>query len=125
MVRVVGKDRALGAGVGGKCSSMDGSKTITRRYPGRGSVYFSGGFRYLVGRSCKRKRYTVAQQCLSKYQNAAHPVVGACGITRCRTYLDELSATYSEKTRARRIVCIFACTGPVGTGLGAVYAECG
>ena len=42
MVRVVGK-----AGVGGNCSSgMDGSKTITRRYPGRGSVYYFGGFRY-------------------------------------------------------------------------------
>ena len=28
------------------CSSgMDGSETITRRYPGRGSVYYSGGFR--------------------------------------------------------------------------------
>ena len=32
MVRVVGKEGALGAGVGGNCSSgMDGSKTITRR----------------------------------------------------------------------------------------------
>ena len=32
MVRVVGKEGALGAGVGGSCSSgMDGSKTITRR----------------------------------------------------------------------------------------------
>ena len=47
MVRVVGKEGALGARVGGNCSSgMDGSKTITRRYPGRGSVYYSGGFRY-------------------------------------------------------------------------------
>ena len=46
MVRVVGKEGALGARVGGNCSSgMDGSKTITRRYPGRGSVYYSGGFR--------------------------------------------------------------------------------
>ena len=40
-----------GGGVGGEggwnCSSgMDGSKTITRRYPGRGSAYYSGGFRY-------------------------------------------------------------------------------
>ena len=57
MVRVVGKEGALGAGVGGNCSSgMDGSKTITRRYPGRGSVYYSGGFRYEVGRLSKRKR---------------------------------------------------------------------
>ena len=39
MVRVVGKERALGTGVGGNCSSdMDVSETITRRYPGRGSV---------------------------------------------------------------------------------------
>ena len=46
MVRVVGKEGALEAGVGGNCSSgMDGSETITRRYPGRGSVYYSGGFR--------------------------------------------------------------------------------
>ena len=37
MVRVVGKERALGAGVGGNCSSgMDGFKTITKRDPGRG-----------------------------------------------------------------------------------------
>ena len=47
MVRVVGKEGALGAGGGGNGSSgMDGSKTIMRRYPGRGSVYYSGGFRY-------------------------------------------------------------------------------
>ena len=47
MVREVGKEGALGAGVGGNCSSgMDGSKTITRRYPGRGIVYHSGVFRY-------------------------------------------------------------------------------
>ena len=32
MVRVVGKEGAFGAGVGGNCSSgMDGSKTIMRR----------------------------------------------------------------------------------------------
>ena len=48
MVRVVGKEGALGTGVGGNCSSgMDGSETITRRYPGRGRVYYSGGFRYI------------------------------------------------------------------------------
>ena len=41
-----------GGGVGGGggvmkwSSGMDGSKKITRRYPGRGSVYYSGGFRY-------------------------------------------------------------------------------
>ena len=47
MVRVVGKKSVWGAGVGGNCSSgMDGSKTIMRRYPGGGSVYYSGGFRY-------------------------------------------------------------------------------
>ena len=45
MERVVGKEGALGAGVGGNCSSgMDGSETIPRRYPVRGSVYYSGGF---------------------------------------------------------------------------------
>ena len=37
MVRVVGKEGALGAGMGGNCrSGMDGSKKITKRYPGRG-----------------------------------------------------------------------------------------
>ena len=47
MVRVVRKEGALGAGVGGNCSSgMDGSKTMMRRYPGRRSVYYSGGFRH-------------------------------------------------------------------------------
>ena len=41
MVRVVAKENALEAGVGGNCSSgMDGSKKITRRYPGRGSVFY-------------------------------------------------------------------------------------
>ena len=41
-----GKEGALGAGLGGNCSSgMDGSETITTRYPGRGSVFYSGGFR--------------------------------------------------------------------------------
>ena len=36
MVRVVGKEGALGAGVGGNGSSgMDGSKKIPKRYPGR------------------------------------------------------------------------------------------
>ena len=41
-----GKVGALGTEVGGNCSSgMDGSETITRRYPGRGSVCYSGGFR--------------------------------------------------------------------------------
>ena len=45
MVRVVGKVEALGAGVGGNCSSStDGPKEITRRYPGRGIVYYSGRF---------------------------------------------------------------------------------
>ena len=48
MVRVAVQEEALGAGVGGNCSSgMDGSKKITRRYPGRGRVYYSGGFRYM------------------------------------------------------------------------------
>ena len=47
MVRVVGKEGALGTGVGRNCSSgMDGSETITGRYPGRGNVYYSGGFRW-------------------------------------------------------------------------------
>ena len=55
MVWVVGNGEALGAGVGGNCSSgMDGSKTITRRYPGRGNVYYSGGFRYQMGRLSKK-----------------------------------------------------------------------
>ena len=39
MVRVVGKEEALGAGEGGNCSSsMDGFKKITRRYLGRGGI---------------------------------------------------------------------------------------
>ena len=46
-MRVVGKEGALGTGVGGNCRiSMDGSETITRRYPKRGSVYYSVGFLY-------------------------------------------------------------------------------
>ena len=45
MVRVVGNEGALAAG--GDCSSgMNGSKRIMRRNPGRGSVYYFGGFRY-------------------------------------------------------------------------------
>ena len=44
---VGGKGGGVGGGGGGNCSSgMDGSKTIKRRYPGRGSVYYSSGFRY-------------------------------------------------------------------------------
>ena len=47
MVRVVGKEGALGAGGEGNFSSgMDGSKNVMRPYPGRGSDYFSGRFRY-------------------------------------------------------------------------------
>ena len=56
MVRVVGKEGALGAGVGGNCSSgMDGSETITRRYPRRGSVYsiVGGAFRQEESREKK------------------------------------------------------------------------
>ena len=57
MVRVVGKEGALGAGGGGNGrGGMDGSKTIMRRYPGRGSVFHSHGFRYWVGRLSKTKR---------------------------------------------------------------------
>ena len=45
-MRVVGKKGALVAGVGGNGSrGMDGSETITRRCPGRGTVYYAGGFR--------------------------------------------------------------------------------
>ena len=59
MVRVVEKEGALGAGVGGNCrSGMDGSNTIMRRHPGRGSVCYSGGFRDWVGRLSKRERGT-------------------------------------------------------------------
>ena len=47
MVQVVGKEGVLGAGVSGNCrSGMDGSLKITRRYPGRGSVYYCSGIRY-------------------------------------------------------------------------------
>ena len=35
-----------GGGEGGRSSGMDGSKTTMRRYPGRESVYYFGGFRY-------------------------------------------------------------------------------
>ena len=42
-----GEGGALGAGVDGNYNSgMDVSKTLIRRYPGRGSVDYSGGFRY-------------------------------------------------------------------------------
>ena len=41
MVRVVGKEEALGVGVDGNCSSgIDGSKKTTRRYPGRSFYCF-------------------------------------------------------------------------------------
>ena len=61
MVREAGKAEELGAGVGGNCSSgADGSKKITRRYPGGGSVYYSGGYRYKVGLLSNRKPiYTI------------------------------------------------------------------
>ena len=56
MVRVVGKEGALGTRGGGNCSSgMDGSKTIMRRYPGRERVYYFDGFRHWVGRLSKRE----------------------------------------------------------------------
>ena len=55
-------------------------------------------------------------------QNAAHPVVGACEITRCRTYLDELS-TVKPAREELSVICAYA--GPIGTDLGAVYAKCG
>ena len=53
-----GKGGGVGVGgEGGDCTSgMDGSQIIMRRYPERGSVYFSGGFQYLVGRISKRER---------------------------------------------------------------------
>ena len=50
MVRVVAKEAALGAEVGGNCSrGMDGSETISRRYPGRESVYFLADFDSMWG----------------------------------------------------------------------------
>ena len=49
----------------------------------------------------------------------------ACEITRCRSCLDELSTTYSETSTKRVAAVICACTGPIGTGLGVVYVECG
>ena len=49
-MRVVGKEGALGAGVGGNCSSgMDGSKTITKRYSGRGKCILLWGISILGG----------------------------------------------------------------------------
>ena len=58
MVRVVGKGGALGAGVGGNCSSgMYGSKTITWRYPGRGgSVYCSVWRISILGGAFKQEK---------------------------------------------------------------------
>ena len=63
MVRVVGKEGALGAGVGGNCSSgMDGSKKITKRYPGRGKCLLlwwisilGGAFKREKARKKKKK----------------------------------------------------------------------
>ena len=50
MVRVVGKEGALGAGAGENCSSgMTDSQKITRRYPGRGSVYYFGNISHRLG----------------------------------------------------------------------------
>ena len=55
------KEGALGSGVGGNCSSsINGSKKITRRYPGRGSVYYSGGFRYSLSGAFKQEE---AREC--------------------------------------------------------------
>ena len=64
-MRVVGKEGALGAWVGGNCrSGMDGLKTIIRRHPGRESVCYSGGFGYWVGRLSKKER--IYHMCLEK-----------------------------------------------------------
>ena len=42
---------------GGNCrSGMDGSKAIIRRYPGRGSICYSGGFLYWARRLSKKER---------------------------------------------------------------------
>ena len=49
---MVGKEGASGAGAGGSYSSgMDGSKTITRRYPGRFTIYIMLPLPY-VARVC-------------------------------------------------------------------------
>ena len=57
MVRVVGKDGALGAGGGeGGSSGMDGSRKIMRRYQVRTSFYYSGRFGCWVGRLSTRER---------------------------------------------------------------------
>ena len=57
MERVVEKEGALVGGGGGNCSSgMDGSKAKMRRYPGRGNVYYSGGFGYILGGAFEQER---------------------------------------------------------------------
>ena len=56
MVRVVGKAGALGTGVGGNFNrGMDGSKIITRRYPGRGKCLLLGRIS-IVGGVFKREK---------------------------------------------------------------------
>ena len=57
MVRVVGKEGALVARVGGNCSSgMDGSKKITRRYPGRGECLLLWRISILLGGAIEQER---------------------------------------------------------------------
>ena len=77
MVRVVGKEGALGAGVGGNCSSgMDGSKMITKRHAGRRSVYYSvGRISILLGGTFKQvKASIISLKTLSYYLVGGLPI---------------------------------------------------
>ena len=57
MVRVVGKEGALAVGLGGNRSSgMDGSETITRRYPGRESDFYYVWRISIVGEAFKQEK---------------------------------------------------------------------
>ena len=53
------------------------------------------------------------------------PSFGGGENTRCRTCLDELRRTYSKTNSREELSDFCACTGPVGTGLGAVCVERG
>ena len=57
MMRVVGKEGGLGGGGGRIGATAWMARKIMRSYQLRGSVYYSGRFRFQVGRLNKRERW--------------------------------------------------------------------
>ena len=125
------------------CESSINFLTIDTRTAAAYTVLTCFSFELLKGRSaspitkthnqhwrnpycCTRIPRSPAMPVKSHVAAYIHSFLGACENTRCRTCLDEFSTAYSE-TSSRRVGChlVYACTGPVGTDLGAVYVECG